>query len=379
MEEKAYDIINDHRVIRTVAAKTPEEAMFKALLGSDDTPPISVQVLQESFIVRHNDNDHTEKLATHIDGITAVLEVDEKPDPLGWLPAILHWADMRIYCGQMFLSLEDAKEFISDEKSVRRTIKTARRCKVSNKARYYTIKGEDDMTKKEILSYFAEDDPALLPYARQAMEELPGLRELYDVEDVAGEMLMSGCTPADALARLKRDGNAVAVELANELATKQEPSAPIVEVDMERTLAALENNAQDAAVARVLAGDPEMTARFAELAEEKLVDRFHGMTLDPEKEKKLEEMNHMADIVSAVKGVSVAHYAQPSPDGPNSTLVLQVENRAFISGHAKKAFARLHTLADDCMISAPQGSIRLIFGLKDIWSEFEEQPPEEKL
>ena len=53
-------------------------------------------------------------LATHIDGITAVLEVDEKPDPLGWLPAILHWADMRIYCGQMFLSLENAKEFISD-------------------------------------------------------------------------------------------------------------------------------------------------------------------------------------------------------------------------------------------------------------------------
>lgn len=232
---------------------------------------------------------------------------------------------------------------------------------------------------EEILSYFAENDPDLLPYAKQAMEELPGLRELYDVEDIAGEMLMSGCTPADALARLKRDENAVAMELENELAAKQEPSAPIIEVDMERTLAALENNAQDAAVARVLAGDPEMTARIAELAEEKLVDRFHGLTLDPEKGKKMEEMNHMADIVSAVKGVSVAHYAQPSPDGPNSTLVLQVENRAFISGHAKKALARLHALADDCMISAPQGSIRLIFGLKDIWAEFEEQPPEEEL
>lgn len=318
-------------------------------------------------------------LTTRIDGITAVLEVDEKPDPLGWLPAILHWADMRIYCGQMFLSLENAKEFISDEKSVRRAIKTARRCKVSNKARYYTIKGEDDMTKKAILSYFAENDPDLLPYAKQAMEELPGLRELYDVEDIAGEMLMSGCTPADALERLKRSGNAVAMELESELAAKQEPSAPIVEVDMERTLAALENNAQDAAVARVLAGDPEMSARFAEMAEEKLVDRFHGLTLDPEKGKKMEEMNHMADIVSAVKGVSVAHYAQPSPDGPNSTLVLQVENRAFISGHAKKALARLHALADDCMISAPQGSIRLIFGLKDIWSEFEEQPQDKEL
>ena len=318
-------------------------------------------------------------LATHIDGITAVLEVGEKPDPLGWLPAILHWANMRIYCGQMFLSLEDAKEFISDEKSVRRAIKTARRCKVSNKARYYTIKGEDDMTKKEILSYFAENDPDLLPYARQATEELPGLRELYDVEDIAGEMLMSGCTPADALARLKRDENSAAMEPENELAAKQEPSAPIVEVDMERTLAALENNAQDAAVARVLAGDPEMTARFAELAEEKLVDRFHGLTLDSEKKKKLEEMNHMADVVSAVKGVYVARYAQPSPDSPNSALVLQVENRAFISGHARKALARLHALADDCMISAPQGSIRLIFGLKDIWAEFEEQPPEEEL
>ena len=87
----------------------------------------------------------------------------------------------------------------------------------------------------------------------------------------------------------------------------------------------------------------------------------------------------MADVVSAVKGVSVARYAQPSPDGPNSTLVLQVENRAVISVHARKALARLHALADDCMISAPQGSIRLIFGLKDIWAEFEEQPPEEEL
>lgn len=232
---------------------------------------------------------------------------------------------------------------------------------------------------EEILSYFAENDPDLLPYAKQAMEELPGLRELYDVEDIAGEMLMSGCTPADALARLKRDENAVAMELENELAAKQEPSAPIIKVDMERTLAALENNAQDAAVARVLAGDPEMTARFAELAEEKLVGRFHGLTLDPEKKKKLEEMNHMADVVSAVKGVYVARYAQPSPDSPNSALVLQVENRAFISGHAKKALARLHALADDCMISAPQGSIRLIFGLKDIWSEFEEQPQDKEL
>ena len=44
---------------------------------------------------------------------------------------------------------------------------------------------------EEVLSYFAENDPDLLPYAKQAMEELPGLRELYDVEDVAGEMLMS--------------------------------------------------------------------------------------------------------------------------------------------------------------------------------------------
>ena len=69
---------------------------------------------------------------------------------------------------------------------------------------------------EEILSYFAENDPDLLPYAKQAMEELPGLREMYDVEDIAGEMLMSGCTPADALERLKRSGNAVAMELESE-------------------------------------------------------------------------------------------------------------------------------------------------------------------
>ena len=232
---------------------------------------------------------------------------------------------------------------------------------------------------EEVLSYFAENDPHLLPYAKQAMEELPGLREMYDVEDIAGEMLMSGCTPADALERLKRSGNAVAMELESELAAEQEPSAPIIEVDMERTLAALENNAQDAAVARVLAGDPEMTARFAELAEEKLVGRFRGLTLDPEKKKKLEEMSHMADVVSAVTGVYAARYAQPSPDSPNSALALQGEHRAFISGHAKKALARLHALADDCMISAPQGSTRLIFGLKDIWSEFEEQPQDKEL
>ena len=105
------------------------------------------------------------------------------------------------------------------------------------------------MTKKEILSYFAENDPDLLPYAKQAMEELPGLREMYDVEDIAGEMLMSGCTPADALERLKRSGNAVAMELESELPAKQEPSAPIAAAHTERTLAAPHNNAPDAAPA----------------------------------------------------------------------------------------------------------------------------------
>lgn len=204
-------------------------------------------------------------------------------------------------------------------------------------------------------------DAELLPYVERVMKELPDLDDPDDIEGVAGELCLLEQTGQTFTAKQALQSYKNGLDNMEEIMNGGD-IRPTVIIDEEKTAVAYEQLVEAISAAEDLQDNPE----------EACESYFNGITLDPAKEKTMERMNDLADMLSATWGASVVHYAQAHEDAPNTTLLLRFSPRAFMAGKPLKAAAELLYIADDFSAIPVEDGIQFTFGLREIWEKFQE-------